>query len=295
MGNKLNKTILITGATSGIGRHAAFHLAGLGHRVLATGRSATKLEALAAEVAGTNLTGRIDTLPLDVTDSDSIAAAHESALKLTHGRGVDVLLNNAGFGHAAPCELVTDEELRAQFETNVFGLMSVTRAFLPHLKRNQGRLINVSSVGGRVSFPLFGAYNATKYALESLSDAMRNELKVFGVDVILIEPGPIKTGFSDVSASIAASYEGRGGAYEPIIARAAELRAMADKLSVAPIVVSRAIERAVVSRRPRARYIAPFWSALMLGFFTVLPTRMSDWVMRQSLGMTSKGLLSGAA
>src|SRR5277367_6145451 len=140
------QTILVTGATSGIGRHAALHLAARGHRVFASGRNVEVLAALKSTPDGAAL----EILPLDVTDGASIARAREIVDARTGGRGIDVLVNNAGFGILGPTELITDADMRAQYETNVFGLMAVTRAFLPAMRaRRAGRIINVSSLGGR--------------------------------------------------------------------------------------------------------------------------------------------------
>src|SRR5215470_1189300 len=183
-----SKTVLITGATAGIGRTTALHLARLGHHVIASGRKPTELARLATEAQG--LAGKLDVIPLDVTRPESIAAAVEAVAKLTADRGLDALINNAGFGVLGPTSEISDAELRRQYETNVFGLMAVTRAFLPAMRaRRAGRIINVSSVGGRITLPYFGVYNSTKYAVESLSDALRYELHPLGIAVVLIEPG----------------------------------------------------------------------------------------------------------
>ena len=190
------KTFLITGATAGIGRHAALHLAKAGHRVFATGRREPALRDLQDEAGDLDLV----TFRLDVNDPRSIAAAVELIDDKTDERGIDVLVNNAGYGLVAPLALVSDGDLRAQFDTNVFGLMAVTRAFLPKMMvRRSGRIINVSSVGGQQAFPLMAAYNASKFAVESLSDGLRWELAPFGIKVSIIEPGPIKTEFGDVA------------------------------------------------------------------------------------------------
>src|SRR5579871_1628690 len=176
------QTILITGATSGIGRETALYLARRGHRVIASGRNREQLASLKEEAAGAAL----ETVRLDVCDAQSIAEAAKEVERTTGGRGIDALVNNAGFGFAVAADEMTDADLRAQFETNVFGLMAMVRAFVPQMRaRGRGRIVNVSSVGGRVTLPFFGAYNATKYAVESLSDAMRIELKPFGVDVAI--------------------------------------------------------------------------------------------------------------
>src|SRR3954468_21029938 len=183
-----SKTVLITGATAGIGRTTALHLARLGHHVIASGRKPTELARLAAEARG--LAGTLDVPPLDVTQASSIAAAVVEVTRLTGERGLDALINNAGFGVLGPTSEISDAEMRRQYDTNVFGLMNVTRAFLPRMReRGAGRIITVSSIGARITLPYFGVYNSTKYAVESLSDALRFELRAFGIDVVLIEPG----------------------------------------------------------------------------------------------------------
>jgi short-subunit dehydrogenase len=284
-------TILITGCTSGIGRHAALHLANKGHRVFATGRNAAALAALKAEAPA-----NLETLTLDVTSADSIAFAKAAIDAKTAGAGVDVLVNNAGYGLLGPTEMISDAEMRAQYETNVFGLMAVTRAFLPAMHaRGAGRIINVSSIGGLVTLPFFGVYNSTKYAVESLSDAMRVELALFGIHVSLIEPGVIDTGFTDRSMQEVARFRSADSRYAPVLARADELRKMSDRSAVGPACISNAIERAATDRRPRARYLAPFRAAIIVAIARRMPTRVVDFVMRLSVGLTRRRLASGTS
>src|SRR4051812_9899071 len=191
------QTILITGATAGIGRDTALHLTRAGHHVIASGRSVDALNELRREAAGIAQGGRLDTVRLDVTDAASIAAAVAECDRLTAGHGVDVLVNNAGFGIAVPVAEISDDDLRAQFDTNVFGLVAMVRAFVPQMRaRGRGRIVNVSSIGGKITLPFFGGYNSTKHAVESLSDAMRVELKPFGIQVSIVEPGAIRTNFA---------------------------------------------------------------------------------------------------
>jgi len=188
-------------------------------------------------------------------------------------------------------EMVSDADLRAQFETNVFGLMAVTRAFLPAMRgREGGRIVNVSSVGGRVAAPFFGAYSGTKYAVEAMSDALRMELAPFGVGVSLIEPGVIQTEFTDRSMSILDTYRSPDSPYASVIARANRLREMSDRQAVGPECIARAIERAISSRRPAARYVAPFRAHIMLVFGRWMPTFLVDAVMRLSMGLTRAGV-----
>lgn len=281
------RTILITGATTGIGRHAALHLARAGHHVIATGRRQHVLDSLLEEARGL----RLDVVRLDVTDAASIEAAVVEVDRVTNGRGIDGLVNNAGYGQAGPIEELSDAQLRAQFDTNVFGAMAVTRAFLPKMRaRGWGRIVNVSSIGGRITFPLLGAYHASKYALEALSDALRCELRPFGVEVVLVEPGPIQSEFSD-RAFDSVPPAGEASPYLAAYAKAEALKKRSDSQAAPPIVVSRAIERALVSRRPRARYVVPFVGRLLIALFKLLPTRWVDGLLAAFTGLTRKNLL----
>lgn len=289
------RVILVTGATAGIGRVTALHLARLGHRVIATGRSEQALASLQGELGEAR--GTLTTLRLDVTDAASIERAVVFVDSETGGRGLDVLVNNAGYGTAGPTELITDADMRAQYETNVFGLMAMIRAFLPKMRaRAAGTIVNVSSLGGRLTLPLMGTYNSTKYAVESLSDALRVELRPFGVHVALIEPGVIATNFADRSMSEGDKYRrDEGSPYAPVLARAEELRKLTDRTAADASVVARAIEKAATARRPRARYVAPFSAGLMIGLLRMLPTRWADAILAFATGFTKKQFRLGAS
>lgn len=278
--------ILITGATAGIGRRTALDLARAGHRVFATGRRQEALASLKEEASGLSL----DVLPMDVTKQSSIDQAKERIESMTGGRSVDVLINNAGYGLVGPMEDITDAQLRAQYDTNVFGLMAVTRTFLPPMReRGFGRIINVSSMGGKVTFPFMGAYNSTKYAIESMSDALRVELAPFGVGVVLIEPGAIHTEFADVALGNATV--ARQSAWASAVADSEEMRKKFDATAVGPEHVSRAIMRAVTARRPSARYVAPRRTHFVLWMFRLVPTRWMDGMLALATGLTRKKLL----
>jgi NAD(P)-dependent dehydrogenase (short-subunit alcohol dehydrogenase family) len=280
-----SKTVLITGATSGIGRMTALHLARLGHHVIASGRKANELTKLREEAKGLKL----DTVLLDVTSTSSIAAALSEVGQLTDGQGPDVLVNNAGFGSLGPTAEMSDAEIRRQYETNVFGLMKVTRAFLPRMReRGQGRIINVSSVGGRIVLPFFGAYNSTKYAVEALSDALRYELRPFGIDVALIEPGVIRTNFEATALSNMDQF--KDSLYTGPMSHVEELSRKFDRFAADPIVIARAIARAVRARRPSARYVAPRTTYAVLWLSALLPTRVWDWAMRKMGYLSPKHL-----
>ena len=293
-----SKTVLITGATAGIGRMTALHLAKLGHHVIATGRKPAELTKLRVEATaelaalaakGRASAGKLDTMLLDVTSLASIAATVQEVDTLTNGRGVDVLVNNAGFGILGPTSEIDDTEMRRQYETNVFGLMNVTRAFLPKMmERRAGRIINVSSVGGRITLPYFGVYNSTKYAVESLSDAMRYELRPFGIDVSMIEPGIIRTNFEATAVSNLGQFAQTP--FKVAVEKYEKMSKTADKFASNPIVIAKAIARAVNARRPAARYVAPFSTNFVILFARVFPTRMWDWAMRKVAFLTPKNL-----
>jgi NAD(P)-dependent dehydrogenase (short-subunit alcohol dehydrogenase family) len=176
--------VLVTGASSGIGRATALEFARRGHRVFAAARTGSALAELSAGSPA------ITAVTMDVTDPASVRAGWAKIEAETGSAGVDVLVNNAGFALTGPLEVLTDEDIQRQFATNVFGLLSLTRIVLPGMRaRRSGRIINISSVLGRFAMPGVGAYAATKYAVEALSDAMRQEVAGFGIKVVIMEPG----------------------------------------------------------------------------------------------------------
>src|SRR6266540_3639977 len=187
---EVSKAVLVTGCSSGIGRATAEHLADRGWTVYATARRPESIEDLADRGC--------TTLSLDVTDEASMRSAVE-AVEQAEG-AVGVLVNNAGYSQSGAVETLPLDSVRRQFETNVFGLVRMCQLVLPGMRRQgSGRIVNVSSMGGKLTFPGGGIYHATKHAVEALSDALRFEVKGFGVDVVVIEPGLIKTGFADAA------------------------------------------------------------------------------------------------
>ncbi len=184
-----SQVILITGCSSGIGHDAAFSLAQRGHQVFATCRKEEDVKRLKAS--------GIDTVLMNMNDTESIRLAFHEIIEKSAGR-LDILINNAGYGQTGALEDVSREALRLQFETNVFGLMDLTRLVIPVMrKQGHGRIINISSILGLISMPFRGAYNASKYAVEGLSDTLRLELQPSGIQVITIEPGPIESRFRE--------------------------------------------------------------------------------------------------
>src|SRR6185295_12953122 len=262
-------------------RVTALHLARRGFRVLASGRRADALQTLVAE-AGSG----VEPVRMDVTDAASIAAARAEVDRLTAGRGLDALVNNAGYGQGGPLELLSDDELRAQYETNVFGLLRVTRAFVgPMRERRRGRIVHVGSVSGNLALPFLGAYASTKHALEALSDAMRLELRPFGVHVVLVKPGAIRTEFGETEKEGLRKYAGDGSPYAPLLRPFMAWHATFHPKAPGPEHVARAIERALTDATPRDRYFAPPRAAWLAFLRKTLPVRVGDTILLRLSGI----------
>lgn len=277
----MKQSVLITGATSGIGRVTALRLATCGFRVFASGRRVDALTALGEESGGV-----IEGVPMDITQPASVEAARSDIARRTDGHGVDAVVNNAGYGQGGPLELVTDEELRAQYETNVFGLMRVTRAFVGQMRqRRQGRIVNVGSVAGNIALPFLGAYASTKHALEGLSDALRLELRPFGVYVVLVKPGAIRTEFGETEKEGLRKYADARSPYASLLGPFMRWHATFHPSAPGPEHVAHAIERALTDRSPRDRYHAPYRNAWLMRMRTTLPTRLTDAIIARASGV----------
>lgn len=267
------KVILITGASSGIGFDAAQTLARQGHTVYAAARRVEKMEPLQSD--------GVKVMRMDVTDSVSMAEGVKTVLD-AEGR-IDVLVNNAGYGYFGAVENVTMEEARRQVEVNVFGLAELCKLVLPIMrKQGSGRIINTSSIAGKMVLPFGAWYHVSKFSVEALSDALRMEMRPFGVDVVLIEPGGIKTDWGIIAAKHLAE-SSKGTAYEEDALREAKLihKGYSGNYLSAPRVVTHAISRAVNSQRPRARYRIGSGAFIMVFLHTVLPTHWWDGMMRR--------------
>ncbi len=263
---------LITGCSSGIGRATAAAAAAAGHRVFATGR---RPESLAELGPG------IEALPLDVTDGDAIHRVVSDVVARA-GR-IDVLVNNAGYGQMGTVEDIPLERWRAEFDVNVFGLIAVTQAVLPHMRaRRAGRVINIGSIAGRIAYPFGGAYCASKFAVEAISDALRLEVERFGVRVVLIEPGPIHTRFGErVETEVEPLAHDSGSAYHAWYEKAyARFRRESRVGALPPEAVARVVLGAATARRPRARYLIT-WPAKLFAFAKrIVPDAILDAGMR---------------
>jgi NAD(P)-dependent dehydrogenase (short-subunit alcohol dehydrogenase family) len=267
--------VLITGCSTGIGRATAEHLAARGHTVYATAR---RPEAIAdLEERGCR------TLALDVTDEASMQAAVEAVADAEGAVGA--LVNNAGYSLSGALETLDLDRVRRQFETNVFGLLRMAQLVLPGMREQRfGRIVNVSSMGANFTFPGGGAYHATKYAVEALSDALRFEVAGFGIDVVIIQPGLIRTEFGETAAGEAGQTEtGPYGRFNATVARStreAYERGPLARLGAGPGAVAKAIERAITARRPKIRYRVTPSAHVLVGQRAVMTDRMWDAMMR---------------
>src|ERR671911_1996655 len=272
----VSKAVLITGCSTGIGRATAERLAAAGHVVYATARRPESIADLEARGCRT--------LALDVTSEDSMVAAVQ-AVEEAEG-AVGALVNNAGYSQSGALESVPLEGIRAQFETNVFGLLRMCQLVLPGMRRQgNGRIVNVSSMGGKLTFPGGGAYHATKHAVEALSDALRFEVKGFGVDVAVIEPGLIKTHFAEtaVGSMDDSDDDNPYTGFDEAVARATAEnyeRGPISRLGGGPEAVAEAIEQAISARSPKSRYAVTPSAHLFLRLRRLLPDRAWDAVLR---------------
>ena len=259
---------LVTGASSGIGEDTAHKLRALGYIVYGAARRTDRLQALTAD--------GIRPLAMDVTDDASMSSGVNRILEET-GR-IDVLVNNAGYGSYGAIEDVPINEARRQFEVNVFGLARLTQLITPHMRtRGSGTIINISSIGGRLTTPLGGWYHATKYAVEALSDALRIELAPFGIDVVVVEPGAIRTAWWPIAADhLEATAEGSAYA-DQIRAVAGTMHSESNARRYSPPeVIARTVGKIVTARRPRTRYAVGFMAKPLIAARRVLPDRAFD-------------------
>jgi NAD(P)-dependent dehydrogenase (short-subunit alcohol dehydrogenase family) len=274
------KTVLVTGASSGIGEETVKSLLSLGYTVYAGARRVDRMQKLAG--AGARL------LPLDVTDDASLTAAVQTIL--TESGQIDVLINNAGYGSYGALEDVPLDEGRRQFDVNIFGLARLTQLVLPSMRaKRSGRIINVSSIGGKIGEPFGCWYHATKFAVEGLSDSLRMELHTFGIDVVVIQPGAIRTEWSGIAREGLAKYSGTG-AYRDGADMHMKLMASADQGSLPspPNVVAKTIVRAVQARKPKTRYATGGGAHMVLFLRRILSDRGFDAVMRMAERQAAK-------
>jgi NAD(P)-dependent dehydrogenase (short-subunit alcohol dehydrogenase family) len=283
--NSSPPVIVITGASTGIGEACALELDRRGFRVFAGVRTESAAETLQAKASR-----RLTPVLIDVTDSDSIAAAVATVGAAVGNAGIAGLVNNAGIAVAGPLELLPIEALRQQLEVNVVGPVAVTQAFLPLLRLAPGRVVNISSVSGGVSAPYLGAYSASKFALEAITDALRLELRAWGIGVSSVEPGPIATpiwekstrGGDQLTERVAphqlALYEADLAALRKAVGRSAATAAPVER-------VVRAVVHALTATRPKTRYFLGWSVRVCFKSMKMLPDRVRDWIVRKQIGL----------
>jgi NAD(P)-dependent dehydrogenase (short-subunit alcohol dehydrogenase family) len=280
------QAVLITGGTEGLGKAAALLLAERGYRVFAAGRSADRRAQL--DVVAREKKLRIETLEMDVCDDASVRRAVNGVL--AKAGAIDVLINNAGVGYMAVVEDLRLEDVRQQFETNLFGVLRVTQAVLPHMReRRHGRILMMSSVAGIVSPPTYGAYSSSKHALEGLSDALRLEMYPFGIAVILIEPGYIVTNFQQTARELAAPYVqgAKAGPYAKIYSGAwAGANQGRGSSKSTPEDCARVILHAIETPNPKARYEVTSLAKFAAWGKRLFSDRMVDAFLRRKYGIT---------
>jgi short-subunit dehydrogenase len=262
----MNKVALITGASSGIGLETARLLATKGYTVYGAARRVDKMQEL--EKSGVRI------LKMDVTDEQSMVDGVNKILAAE--KRIDVLVNNAGYGSYGALEEVPLSEARYQFEVNIFGLARLTQLVLPTMRaQHSGKIINISSIGGKLGEPHGTWYHATKFAVEGLSDSLRMELKQFGIDVVIIEPGAIITEWASISREHMMKVSGNGP-YKELVKKHYKMYEMADKRGSKPIVVAKTIVKAILSNRPKTRYATGGGAKVVLFMRRILPDRMFD-------------------
>lgn len=282
---KSRGVVLVTGGTDGLGKAASLLLAERGYRVYAAGRSAPKLAQMDSLASEKKLPLR--SLELDVCSDESVRAGMERVL--AEAGTIDVLINNAGIGYIAVVEELKLEDLRRQYETNIFGVLRVTQAVLPSMRaRKRGRILMISSVAGLVTPPTYGAYSSSKFALEAFSNALRLELHPFGIQVVLIEPGYIVTNFQQTAKALAEPYVAKAmeGAYGKVYSGAwAGASGGRQKSKSTPEDFARVVLRATESANPRARYgVTPLATVAKWGK-RLLSDKMADRLLRKKYGI----------
>ena len=280
--NPTRGAVLISGASTGIGRACAEHLDSLGFTVLAGVRKESDADSLRGGGSG-----RTRPLMLDVTDSDSIASAMRTVGE-AFPAGLAGLVNNAGISVGGPLEFVPIDEWRRQLEVNLIGPVAVTQAALPALRKARGRIVNMTSIGGRLASPFLGPYNASKYALEAVNDVLRLELRQFGIEVAAVEPGAVVTPIWEKGRALAEhatatmpaeALEFYGAGFEAM----SKFISLGERTGVPALEVARAVEHALTASRPKTRYVVGRDAKIRLLLTRLLPTRVMDRIVARAM------------
>jgi len=273
-GGGMTKVALVTGASSGIGESIALHLVESGWTVYAVARRVERMAALEAR--------GVTTFAMDVTDDASMVAGIDRVI--TEQGQIDALVNNAGYGSYGPVEHVPIDEARRQFEVNVFGLARLTQLVTPHMRtRRRGRIVNISSIGGKIYEPLGAWYHATKFAVEGFSDSLRVELAPFGIDVVIVEPGPIISEWNTIARDSMVE-RSVGTVYEDLARRMAVMFERVDtpRMSSGPEAVAEKVLKALETVNPATRYPAGRGARAIVTARRLLPDRAMDAVMKRA-------------
>jgi NAD(P)-dependent dehydrogenase (short-subunit alcohol dehydrogenase family) len=276
---------VVTGASSGIGRATALHLDSLGFRVFAGVRKDADAESLRAEGSE-----RLEPLMVDVTDESSIETAAREISERVADAGLAGLVNNAGIGLGGPVELLALDDVRRQLEVNLVGQVGVTQALIPMVRKAKGRIVFMSSVGGRLAIPYMSPYHMSKWGVEALADALRIELRPWGIEVVLIEPGSIATAMWDKAQDEAAGViermdaEGRALYGENVAALQASAQEEAAR-GIAPQRVAEVVGRALTARRPRTRYLVGRDAKINARVRRLVPDRVFDRLLSRQIGL----------
>ncbi len=274
--------VLVTGASSGIGRACAIHLARQGYNVFGTTRRG--LDRVVADLRRSLAApDQLDVVTMDVDNNESVIRAVEIIVEKT-GR-IDAVVNCAGFGIAGAIEETPDQEARAIFETNLLGILRVCRAALPIMRaQGSGIIINISSIGGRIGLPFQGFYSATKFALEGLTEALRMEIRGFGIRAVLIEPGDFCTGFTDNRHLVKAS--GSSDVYQASQKHVLSIVEKDERGGASPDAIARLVARILTKRSPRVRYtVGPVAQKLAAVLKNVLPSKWFEWALSKYYGV----------
>ena len=265
----MKKVVLVTGASAGIGKETAKLLAQKGYTVYGAARRVDKMQDLKG--AGIKL------LEMDVTDDISMVNGINEIIK--QDNTIDILVNNAGYGSYGSVEDVPISEAKYQFEVNVFGLARLTQLVLPYMRKQQsGKIINISSIGGKIGEPHGAWYHATKFAVEGLSDSLRMELKQFGIDVVVIQPGAIKTEWTGIASNNLLKTSGNT-AYKELAQKHAKMFDNAESNGSDPMVIAKTITKAADAKKPKSRYSAGMGAKPILFLRSILSDRMFDKVI----------------